>query len=99
MATRKRQATAVLLAEIETLASVIKSLREELKPQSERVTIDAVKGVDFYEIVNRFEAQLIESALQITGGRQNRAARLLKLPSSTLSWKIKKLELDGKFED
>ena len=75
---------------------MIKHLRDEMKPLNERVSIDTATGVDFNETVALFEAKLIESALQITGGRQNRAARLLRLSPSTLSWKIKKLEEEGK---
>ena len=57
------------------------------------MAIDPEKGLDFYENVERFEAQLIETALELTGGRQNKAAQLLNLRTSTLSWKIKKLAI------
>ena len=97
MTTRKLRSTAALVAEIEALTAMITKLRQEMTPRSERVDIDAVNGVDFYDIVARFEAQLIGSALELTGGRQNKAARLLNLRKSTLSWKIKKLEEEGKF--
>ena len=54
------------------------------------------KGLDFYENVERFETQLIESALELAGGRQNKAAELLNLRTSTLSWKIKKLAIKAR---
>ena len=98
MTTRKLRSTAALVAEIEALTAMISKLRQEMSPKSERVAIDAVNGVDFYDIVARFEAQLIGSALELTGGRQNKAARLLNLRKSTLSWKIKKLEHEGILE-
>lgn len=58
--------------------------------------IDPVKGIDFYENVARFERQLIETALEITNGRQSEAARLLNMRTSTLSSKIKQLNMRNK---
>ena len=46
-------------------------------------------GLDFYEEVSRFEIDLINSALQMTGGHQLRASRPLKLNPTTLNSKIK----------
>lgn len=44
---------------------------------------------DFYEEVRRFEISLIRKALKMTRGSQVRAARLLKLNTTTLNTKIK----------
>ena len=46
-------------------------------------------GVDFFEEVRRFEMKLIARALELTGGNQARAARLLGLGTTTLNYKIK----------
>ena len=75
----------------------IKSLLHEAAIRTQPVNIDPEKGIDFYENVARFEAQLIELALEMTGGRQNRAAKLLHMRTSTLNWKIKKLEIKAGF--
>ena len=51
--------------------------------------IDISRGVNFYEEVRRFETDLIQRALEQTGGHQSRAARLLGLNATTLNSKIK----------
>ncbi|HYR77929.1 MAG TPA: helix-turn-helix domain-containing protein [Pyrinomonadaceae bacterium] len=50
-------------------------------------------AVDFHEEVRRFEMRLISRALELTGGNQARAARLLRLGATTLNYKIKVYEL------
>ena len=51
--------------------------------------IDISRGVNFYNEVKRFEIDLIQRALDQTGGHQSRAARLLGLNATTLNSKIK----------
>lgn len=46
-------------------------------------------GVNFYDEVRRFEIGLIQQALMLTNGHQQRAARLLNLKATTLNAKIK----------
>jgi len=53
--------------------------------------IDPGKGVDFYDEVAQFETLLIGSALEITGGHQREAAKLLNLGNSTFCTKMKRL--------
>ncbi len=50
------------------------------------------KGIDFKNLVNEFETQLIVHALKCTGGNKKEAARLLNLKRTTLLEKIKKKE-------
>ena len=45
--------------------------------------------VDFFEEVKSFEMRLIQRALELTGGNQARAARILGLGTTTLNYKIK----------
>ena len=45
--------------------------------------------------VQRFEANLIKSALAYTGGRQRRAARLLGVNVSTMNERIKRYKLNS----
>jgi Nif-specific regulatory protein len=52
-----------------------------------RVTED---GVDFNQMVEDFENQLIEQALELAGGVKNQAAKLLNLNRTTLVEKMKK---------
>jgi DNA-binding NtrC family response regulator len=49
--------------------------------------------VDFFEEVRRFEVRLISRALEVTGGNQARAAKLLGLGTTTLNYKIKAYEI------
>jgi len=45
--------------------------------------------VDFFKEVKSFEMRLIQRALELTGGNQARAARILGLGTTTLNYKIK----------
>ncbi|MFN7926987.1 MAG: sigma-54 dependent transcriptional regulator [Blastocatellia bacterium] len=51
--------------------------------------IDLAHGISFYDEVSRFEIELIRQALELTGGHQSRAAKLLGLNNTTLNSKIK----------
>jgi DNA-binding NtrC family response regulator len=59
------------------------------KDQSSATQIDLTNGISFYDEVNRFQIDLIRRALEITGGHQSRAARLLGLNTTTLNSKIR----------
>jgi len=50
-------------------------------------------SIDLQAEVRRFEAELIRSALIQTGGRQRRAARLLRTKVTTLNTKIKRYNI------
>jgi DNA-binding NtrC family response regulator len=52
-------------------------------------------SVDFNELINDFETQLIVQALKFTEGNKKEAARLLNLKRTTLLEKIKKKDIDG----
>lgn len=51
--------------------------------------IDLSDGISFYDEVNRFQIELIRRALEITGGHQSRAAKLLGMNTTTLNSKIR----------
>ena len=55
--------------------------------------------IDFNELINNLETQLIVQALRISGGNKKEAARLLNLKRTTLLEKMKKKELVGLFDD
>lgn len=52
-------------------------------------SLDISRGISFYDEVSRFEIELIRRALEITGGHQSRAAKLLGMNNTTLNSKIK----------
>jgi DNA-binding NtrC family response regulator len=88
---------AVIIARGERLGR--EDLREELLSpqrraeqaggQSVATQIDLSEGISFYDEVNRFQIELIRRALQITGGHQSRAAKLLRMNTTTLNSKIR----------
>ena len=82
-----------LAIQLDDLRTSIAVLLDEMDVRSRQPQVDSENGIDFYEAVARFETQLIESALAVTGGRQNRAAGLLRMRKSTLSTKMKQLNL------
>lgn len=52
-------------------------------------TLNLAEGIDFYEVVQRFETSLIQLALNQTRGHQAQAAKLLHIKPTTLNSKIK----------
>lgn len=80
----------VLDNRLSTLRDVALTLLREV--ESLRVTgpYDLVGRVRLYEEVQRFETELIRSALSRTMGNQTRAARLLGIKLTTLNSKIKR---------
>ncbi|HWX41872.1 MAG TPA: sigma-54 dependent transcriptional regulator [Blastocatellia bacterium] len=87
---------AVIIARSDQLQR--EDLREEvLRPKAvassgaQQLTthIDLSRGISFYDEVNRFQVELIRRAMEITGGHQSRAAKLLGMNTTTLNSKIK----------
>ena len=72
------------------------------QPESHKATAQSVTWdngtVDFNELINDFETQLIVQALKLTEGNKKEAARLLNLKRTTLLEKIKKKDIDGDWE-
>jgi len=58
--------------------------------------IPIAQGISFYDEVAKFEISLIRRALEITGGNQSRAARLLGMNTTTLNSKIKAYNISVK---
>ena len=52
-------------------------------------------GIKLQDEVQRFETDLIRTALERTGGNQARAARLLGVKHTTLNAKIKRYKIGG----
>lgn len=73
------------------LAIEVETLQEELSTNG---FVDLNKeGIDFYREVERYEIELITSALEQCAGNQAQAARLLHMKSTTLNSKMKHLGL------
>lgn len=63
-------------------------------------SIDFQNGpINFNEIINEFETDLIVKALKFTSGNKKEASRMLCLKRTTLLEKIKKKEIDGRWEE
>jgi DNA-binding NtrC family response regulator len=56
-------------------------------------------SVNFKELINDFETQLIVQAMKLTEGNKKEAAQLLNLKRTTLLEKIKKKNITGLWED
>ncbi|HUK88967.1 MAG TPA: sigma-54 dependent transcriptional regulator [Blastocatellia bacterium] len=87
---------AVIISRGENIEPV--DLREEIvrpRPRSSENSpgpashIDLSRGISFYDEVNRFQIDLIRRAMEMTGGHQSKAAKLLGLNTTTLNSKIK----------
>ena len=79
----------VMLAK--ALANEIETLQAQIsRDHDHRQPIDFEKdGIDFYDEIERYEIELIRSALNQCGGNQTQAARLLRMKSTTLNAKMK----------
>jgi len=73
------------------LANEIGTLKAELQNNSRSVD----DGIDFYGEVERYEIELIRTALNQCGGNQSQAAKLLHLKSTTLNAKMKHYGLNS----
>jgi DNA-binding NtrC family response regulator len=84
-------------------AKVLEELSNALSVAAEALQAsrfpDVERGIDFYEEVSRFEAELIRRALKLTGGQQRRAARLLGLKVTTLNAKLRQYGIEPRPPD
>lgn len=78
---------------IEMLKNVALNLLKEVQVLSSLEEADIVRGIQFYDEVERFERELITRALELTGGHQVRASRLLGLKVTTLNSKVKRYQI------
>jgi transcriptional regulator with GAF, ATPase, and Fis domain len=85
--------TEELHTKLATIRDLIASLQAELENLQMINLPEMDDDFDFYREVERYERQLIQTALRMTGGSQVKAARLLKLKPTTLNSKMKVLGL------
>ncbi len=55
--------------------------------------------IDFNELINKYETELIVEAMKFTSGNKKEASRILCLKRTTLLEKIKKKEIEGRWEE
>ncbi len=90
-----------VIEQISVLCSEREIRVEDLPPQlrgpKEPPPVEVPKlsdsGIAFNDVVERFQRNLIEQALELTHGNKNRAAQLLGLNRTTLLEKMKKMQL------
>jgi transcriptional regulator with GAF, ATPase, and Fis domain len=88
-----------LLQHLENLTNSILDQIESLTPEKSLPTLmlatkqHSSKKIDLKTEVENYEANLIRSALQITGGNQREAARLLGVKASNLNHKIRRYKI------
>jgi DNA-binding NtrC family response regulator len=81
-------------AHVAALRVLAVSLLKQIETIEEHHDDDATE-LNLHDQVQQFEAALILSALEKTGGRQRRAARLLGVKVTTLNTKIKRLRISA----
>ena len=74
---------ATLSNHVEVLKDLAQALIREIDRLRHTQLPDVARGVNFYEEVERFEINLIRSALERTSGHQTRAARMLGINVTT----------------
>lgn len=84
------QSSVVVENRLEILAALSKSLFQEIEALRQGEFEITGEKINFADEVQRFEENLIRSALMKTGGRQRQAAKILNLKVSTLNSKIKR---------
>jgi DNA-binding NtrC family response regulator len=96
----RKGAPAERLEKIRSMASALLEEAESLDHDNALAESSAAvdnlnvrSGVNFFDEVRRFEMRLIARALELTGGNQARAARMLGLGTTTLNYKIKSYEM------
>ena len=79
-------------AQVAALRILAVSLLKQIETIEQQDDNEAT-GLNLNDQVQQFEAALIRSALEKTGGRQRRAARLLGVKVTTLNTKIKRHQI------
>ncbi len=77
-------------ARIASLKVLAMTLLRQVESLEKQMAAGSVPELNLQNEVHRFEAAIIRSALNKTGGRQRRAAKLLGVKVTTLNTKIKR---------
>lgn len=79
------------LNQLKELAQRMITEIESLKLSGSSLPYQIQQGINLREEVRKFEAELIRLALEISGGNQQEAAKLLGLKKSTICAKVKQI--------
>ncbi|WP_430884370.1 sigma 54-interacting transcriptional regulator [Fusibacter sp. JL216-2] len=77
-----------------TIDSVPKYILKDVDPSEFTHTVLLDDDMDLIKKIERVEKQTIEKALELSGGKKAKAAKLLKIPRSTLYYKIEQYNID-----
>jgi len=86
----------LLYSKIANISHLVESLNSAVEDLGALNVPQIDEQFDFYHEVERFEINLLQSALRISGGSQVKAAKLLKLNPTTLNAKLKLFGLNTK---
>ncbi|MBC7901391.1 MAG: hypothetical protein H7070_15210 [Saprospiraceae bacterium] len=89
------QSAAIMNNRVEALKALSNSLLSELEALRTSEYRDQAEKIDLANEVERFQVDLIRTALLRTGGRQRAAARLLNVKATTLHAKIRRYGLEA----
>ena len=81
-----------MVCRIKALRTLATNLLQQMEA-IESLGPDQCASVNAHSLVDEFEAQLIRSALGITGGHQRQAAKMLHLKANTLNNKMRRHRL------
>jgi DNA-binding NtrC family response regulator len=82
-----------LHSKIEALQKLALHIALEANSFAPKSWLKLENGINLWEELRNYEQRLIRQALALSGGKQNKAASLLGISSSTLNAKIKRLGL------
>jgi DNA-binding NtrC family response regulator len=95
------KSSAVFESRLEALRILSSSILQEVEALRKAKKAAIPEKIDLAEEVQRFETDLIRTALLRTGGKQRQAARLLNVKVTTLNAKIKRYGItpNGLYEE
>ncbi len=79
--------TVEILKEVKSFSFIYRSSLHSASEKMER-------GINLNEAIKDIEIKLIKRALELSGGRQNQAAKLLNIKHTTLNEKIRRYGID-----
>lgn len=82
-----------LIHAIENLKERVRAMALMIEVGEASESIELECGNDFYRSVRQLEVAMITRALELTGGSQVKAAKLLKIKVTTLNSKIKRYKI------
>jgi|SRR4051812_5720645 DNA-binding NtrC family response regulator len=89
----ERADAADLIHAIENLKERVRTIVLMIEVGEASKSLELESGNDFYRSVRQLEVAMITRALELTGGSQVKAAKLLKIKVTTLNSKIKRYKI------